>query len=329
MRTDLNDIDRKLLNIIQAEFPLNREPFLALGMRLNISGEEVLRRIERLKAEGIIRQIGPVCNAQKLGYQTTLVGMRVPVEQLSNAAQVIGAHPGISHGYERDNDFNFWFTLAMPNREDIGNEVQKLATKIEAKATINLPAVRVFKIGFYLDIAGDNWTTPDTSSNCATISYKDSDLSPNDRAIVNELQQDLPLIERPFDLTSARLSMDVSDLLNRCQSLMRCGIIRRFGASLRHTSLGFTANVMACWKVPPVMVETTGKKIAALREVSHCYERKTSPLWPYNLFAMIHASKKQTCQDRVDKLSQETELGEYILLFSTREFKKVRVRYLV
>ena len=329
MRTDLNDIDRKLLNIIQAEFPLDREPFLALGMRFNISSKEVLQRIKRLKAEGIVRQIGPVCNAQKLGYQTTLVGMRVPVERLSNAAQIIGTHPGISHGYERDNDFNFWFTLAMPNREDMRNEVQKLATEIEAETTVNLPAVRVFKIGFYLDIAGDNWNMPDTSYNYTTISYEDAYLSPNDRAVVNELQQDLPLIERPFDLMSARLSMDVSDFLNRCQSLMQCGIIRRFGASLRHTSLGFKANAMACWKVPPIMVETTGKKIAVLREVSHCYERKTSALWPYNLFAMIHASKKQTCQDRMDKLSQETKLGEYILLFSTREFKKVRVRYLV
>ena len=289
----------------------------------------MLPHIERLKTAGIIRQIGPVFDTKRIGYQTTLVGMRVEPAKLPYAAQVIKVHPGVSHGYERGHDFNFWFTLTMPDRAGIESELQGLGTEIEAKAILNLPALRVFKIGAFFDLVGDNWSMPDTNSNCATASHKDSNLSLEDRAVINELQQDLPLTEKPFESMAARLEMDVNDFLNRCQFLKQRGIMRRFSASVRHGSLGFAANAMACWKTPPSMVENAGKKIAMLQEVSHCYERRTDTLWPYNLFAMIHADKKQTCRDIAKKLSREIGLDEYVLLFSTKEFKKVRIKYLV
>ena len=325
----LDDIDKKLLNLVQVEFPLCKEPFLALGLKLGISDDEALRRIERLKAAGIIRQICPVFDAKRIGYQTTLVGIRVAATRLSRAAQVIRVHPGVSHGYERDHDFNFWFTLAMPDGADMESELQKLGAEIEAKAILNLPALRVFKIRAFFDLVGDNRFMPDTNSNCATASHKGSDLSLEDRAVINELQQDLPLTEKPFEPMAARLEIDVNDFLSRCQFLKQRGIMRRFSASVRHSSLGFTANAMTCWKAPPSMVENAGKKIAMLQEVSHCYERNTDTLWRYNLFAMIHADKKQTCQDMAKNLSQEIGLDEYVLLFSTKEFKKVRIRYSV
>lgn len=325
----LDDIDKKLLSLVQVEFPLSKEPFRALGLRLGTSGNEVLYHIERLKAEGIIRQIGPVFDAKRIGYQTTLVGMWVAEAQLARAAQVIEVHPGVSHGYERDHDFNFWFTLAMPDGADMESELQRLGTEIEAKAILNLPALRVFKIRAFFDLVGDNWFMPDTNPNCVITPHKDSSLSLEDSAVINELQQDLPLTEKPFEPMAARLEMDVNDFLNRCQLLKQRRIMRRFSASVRHGSLGFTANAMTCWKAPPGMVENAGKKIAMLQEVSHCYERKTNLLWPYNLFAMIHADKKQTCWDIAGKLSQEIGLDEYMLLFSTREFKKVRIRYSV
>jgi len=93
--------------------------------------------------------------------------------------------------------------------------------------------------------------------------------------------------------------------------------------------LGFVANAMGCWKVPADMVETAGRKMATVQEISHCYERKTSPLWPYNLYAMMHSHTKEGCQSIAGKASAETGLDETasVLLFSTREVKKTRVRY--
>ena len=113
---NLSSIDRKLLNLLQAEFPLSREPYTDLGLRLGIDRDEVIHRIEQLKAKGIIRQISPVLDARSLGYQTTLVAMRVAESQLDKAAQLIMEHPGVSHGYERNHHFNLWFTLAIPPR---------------------------------------------------------------------------------------------------------------------------------------------------------------------------------------------------------------------
>jgi DNA-binding Lrp family transcriptional regulator len=327
----LDNIDKNLLNIIQAEFPFSREPFATLGLRLGISGNEVIDRIERLKTERIIRQISSVFNPRSLGYQTTLVAMEVPAEQLDEAAQIIRRHPRVSHCYERDHKFNFWFTLAMPANKDMESELHKLGSRIKAEVILNLPAVKIFKIGTYFNLSGDNSSVPNVSLEYSSPLNKDSELSPADRAVINKLQQDLPLKARPFDLMSAQLSMDTDEFLKHCQALIQRGVMRRFSASVNQNSLGFIANAMACWQVPPAMVDTAGTKMATSPEISHCYERQTRPLWPYNLFAMIHADTKKTCQAIANKVSFETRLDEngLVLLFSTKEVKKVRIRYSV
>ncbi|MBM4445790.1 MAG: Lrp/AsnC family transcriptional regulator [Chloroflexi bacterium] len=326
---EFDDIDKNLLNIIQADFPLSREPFTVLGLRLGIASNEAIQRIERLKAKGIIRLISPVLNPRKLGYQTTLVAMKIPPKQLNEAGQIISAHPMVSHCYERGHDFNFWFTLAMPVAEDIGSKVYELGNKIKAEATLNLPAVKTFKIGTYFDLVGHNMSTPNMVSHYNRLSGTDFELSLADRAVINELQQDLPVTTKPFDSMATRLSMDVDEFLSNCQTLLQRRIMRRFSASISHNKLGFTANAMACWRVPSDTVETAGKKIATLPQISHCYQRQTGPIWPYNLFAMMHAKAKETCRAIADKICSETGLDRnaLVLLFSTKEVKKTRVRY--
>ncbi len=324
-----DDVDKKLLNALQVAFPLSREPFSVLGTRLGISADEVLRRIERFKQEGVVRLIGPVLDARRLGYQSTLVAMRVEKNQLDKASQAINQHPGISHGYERENYLNFWFTLAVPPGVEVETELQKLSSMIKPEAMMELPALRLFKIGVFFDMAGDGQQLPDSGAPASGILYQKADLSPTDKLVINELQQDLPLVQRPFDISSRRLGMDIDEFLTHCRSLKQRGIMRRFGASIKHHKVGFTANAMACWIAPPEVMEMAGKKAAALREVSHCYERKTGPLWPYNLFAMIHGHTREDCQVIADNVSQETGLNEYILLFSVKEFKKARVKYLL
>ena len=128
---------------------------------------------------------------------------------------------------------------------------------------------------------------------------------------------------------AASLSMDVEQFLAQCRSLQQRGIIRRFGAAINHNRVGFKANAMTCWVVPPDMVDIAGQKLASLREVSHCYERKTSSLWRYNLFAMIHGHTREDCQNIASNISREIGLTDYVLLFSTKEFKKTRSKYLL
>lgn len=329
MKTHLDDIDRRLLNAIQVEFPLDREPFSVLGARLGIGADEVLRRIERFKGEGVIRLIGPVLEARRLGYQTTLAAMRVSKNRLDKAAKAISQHPGISHGYCRDHYFNFWFTLAVPPGVEIKTELQKLATSIAPEAVLELPALKLFKIGVFFDLTGNGQKMRSASFTSSRVLYQNTSLSASDKLVINEIQQDLPLVKRPFDILSARLGMDTGKFLACCRSLLKRRIVRRFGASVKHNNIGFTANAMTCWIAPPEVVEAAGRKLAALREVSHCYERKTGHLWPYNLFAMIHGHTKGDCQMIADRISQEFGLDEPVLLFSTREFKKVRLKYLL
>jgi DNA-binding Lrp family transcriptional regulator len=326
--TRLDGIDKKLFNRLQTEFPLTGKPFADLGLGLGIAEEEVIRRTGQLKANGLIRQIGPIVDARSLGYKTTLVAMKVMETQLDQAAHFIRAHPGISHGYERDNAFNLWLTLAVPATVDIEAELQRLASAVPAETAFSLPAVRVFKLRAYFALSSER-KTETAAINPDRVQRRDVELSPADRIIINELQQDLPLVPEPFAAMAAKLGMDEAKFLERCRSLQSRGIVRRFSAAVNHRKAGFKANAMTCWTAPPEKVVAAGKRLASLREVSHCYERKVNPLWRYNLFAMIHAMTRDECQEIVDKVSAETGLTDYVMLFSTRELKKTRVKYLV
>ncbi len=325
---NLDHADRKLLDLLQTTFPLTREPYADLGLKLGIGGGEVINRIYELKAKGIVRQISPVLDARRLGYQSTLVAMKVAEAQLGKAEQVIGKYPGVSHGYERDHDFNIWFTLAVSQKVDIKTELEQLVSATGAEAVFDLPAVKVFKLRAYFGMDGDS--PPEAGVEAGTGLLPQSvELSPLDRLVINELQQDLPLIPMPFTLLAGRLDMDVHDFLAQCRSLLQRGIIRRYGAAINHRSVGYKGNAMVCWKVAPDMVDAVGRKLASLREVSHCYERKTNALWRYNLFAMIHSQTKMGCREIVAKVCGETGLTDCVVLFSTKEFKKTRIKYLV
>ena len=324
----LDSIDQKLLSLLQAKFPLTSEPYADLGLSLGIAEEEVIRHIGQLKAKGLIRQIGPVFDAASLGYRTTLVAMRVADTRLDKAAELISQHPGVSHAYERDHHFNLWFTLAVPAKVEMEAELQRLAGPVKAETVFTLPALRLFKLRAYFGSDGDGQSAMDTEAPSDIIS-QEAQLSPVDRRIINELQQDLPLVPRPFIEMSVRLGMGEENFLAQCQSLLSRSIMRRFGAAVNHRRAGFVANAMTCWATPPEKIVAAGQKLASLREVSHCYERKTNPLWRYNLFAMIHAHTEETCREIAAKVSAQTSLADYVMLFSTREFKKARVRYLV
>ncbi len=324
-----NDLDKKLINLVQSSFPLSRNPYAELGRQLGIDEDDVILRIERLRATGIIRQIGPVLDARRLGYQTTLVAIRVPEIKLDRAEQLIAEHPGISHGYQRDHNFNVWFTMAVPATADINTEVRQLTESIGAEASFPLPAVRLFKIGTYFDMMGNNQETAGVLRPPEGILPERVELSERDRLVINEIQQDLPLVPTPFRDMAARVGMDEMNLLAQCQSLLQRGIIRRFSASVNHRKAGFRANAMTCWVAPADTVTAAGQELASLREVSHCYERKTNPLWQYNLFAMVHGHTRDACENTVSDISRRIGLADPVLLFSTKEFKKKRVKYLV
>jgi DNA-binding Lrp family transcriptional regulator len=128
---------------------------------------------------------------------------------------------------------------------------------------------------------------------------------------------------------SARVGLDENGFLSHCASLLRRGIMRRFGAALNHRRAGFVANALTCWAAPADKLDSLGERLALQPQVSHCYQRKANPLWQYNLFAMIHGQTGEECREVAQSISSETGIKDYVLLFSTREIKKTRVKYLV
>jgi DNA-binding Lrp family transcriptional regulator len=279
-----------------------------------------------LKARGTIRQIGPVFDTRSLGYQSTLVAMRVLESHLDRAAKVINEHPGISHAYEREHHLNLWLTLSIPPGGDLGGEVRYLSSSTGAETCFSLPALKVFKIGAYFGVDTDCEAFSPPGAGC---NHQRVALSARDRLIINKLQRDLPLISHPYADMASELKMDENDFLAYCHSLLDRGIMRRFAAAINHRRAGFVANAMVCWIAPPEKVLMAGFRMASLREVSHCYEREVNPLWPYNLFTMIHGMTREECLRIVHKASSENGLSEYVALFSTREFKKTRLKYQV
>lgn len=152
-------------------------------------------------------------------------------------------------------------------------------------------------------------------------------LSELEKKVIRELQEGLPLVSRPFAVLAGRLGLSEDRLLAEVASLRERGIIRRFGAAVRHQDLGFAHNAMVVWDVPEDRVEEVGRIFAAFPEVSHCYERARAPGWPYNLFTMLHGTDEAVCRDLAARLAGAAGVDTYRLLFSTAELKKSSMKY--
>ena len=313
--------------MLQSEFPLTQEPYAALGKKMGASGDEVLKQIGQLKANGVVRAIGPVINPVYLGFKTTLVAMMVGKTEMDNAARLLNDHPRVSHAYEREHRFNLWFTLAVHEDIDIETEIGRLAGEFKAEAAFSLPARRLFKLRTHF--GNDEGTNESGTKDTVGTKYGPVQLSDMDRRIINELQQDLPQTTYPFAGMSARVDMSESEFLAGCQSLLMRGAMRRFGAAINHRQAGYLANGMTCWEAPPEKLDVAADTLTTQSTVSHCYERETNPLWKYNLFAMIHGHTRKECVEIADRVSAQTELADYTILFSTKELKKMRIKYLV
>ena len=142
----LDDIDKRILNRIQSDFPITEAPFSEIGQEIGLSGAEVVHRVRRLKEAGIIRRIGGNFSPEKLGYVSTLCAGRVPPEKLEHFTELVNAYPGVTHNYMRANTFNVWFTFIAPSREIISQSLAEISEKSGGIEILNLPATDVYKI---------------------------------------------------------------------------------------------------------------------------------------------------------------------------------------
>lgn len=152
-------------------------------------------------------------------------------------------------------------------------------------------------------------------------------LSELEKKIVASIQGDIPVTERPYEEMARRLGIGESDFIETLRGLTEKGVIRRFGATLKHQKSGFSANAMVAWQVEEERTEAVGHVMAGFKEVTHCYRRDPVEKWPYNIYTMIHAGDEDSCREIARKLSVAAGVDTYSLLFSRKELKKTSMAY--
>ncbi|HEX8744605.1 MAG TPA: AsnC family transcriptional regulator [Thermoleophilaceae bacterium] len=325
----LDDVDRQLLNLLQGRFPLEPRPFLRVAELAGTSEDEVLARTRRLLDDRIIRQLTPIFDTRALGYKSMLVAAKIDPEHPHRAARVVNAHPGVSHNYLRNHDFNLWFTIATEPDSKLGLDgtLEVLAEEAGAESIRQLPTLTLFKIRMDLEMEGG---TEDLAKAVEAAPPAETEPQPYDDfdvAVIRALQGDMPVVPEPYAPAAAALGVSQERLLDHLAGMRERRLLRRVAAILFHRRAGFSANGMGVWRVPEERIMEIGPRMAAFRGISHCYQRPTYEDWPYSVFTMAHGRSKEECDAILDAIAAETGIEDRATLYSSTEFKKIRLLY--
>ncbi len=325
----LDETDKRLLNLMQGSFPLAERPYAEVASLAELAEDEVLRRTRRLLEERIIREVTPIFDTRVLGYSSMLVAAKVDPEHPWRAAKVINSHPGVSHNYLRDHDFNLWFTIATEPGSKLGVDgtLDVLADLTGAQSLRQLPTLRLFKIRMDLEMEKG---TDSLAAVAEAVDYSEPEaieLSDLDVAVIRATQGPMDPVSEPFAKPAQELGMPVAKLLEHLESMRERRALRRVAAILFHRRAGFSANGMGVWKVPDDRIIELGPRMASFRGISHCYQRPTYPDWPYSVFTMAHGRSKDECDAILDSIAADTGIEDRRTLYSSTEFKKIRMLY--
>jgi siroheme decarboxylase len=325
----LDETDKKLLNLMQGSFELCARPFAHVAQLAGIPEAEVMQRVQRLLDGRIIREITPIFDTRALGYSSMLVAAKVDPEFPHRAAQFINTHPGVTHNYLRDHDFNLWFTLATEPGSALGLDgtIDVIKAKTGAHSVRQLPTLKLFKIRMDLEMEKGTDALSATVEPVEPRELDPIELSEEDIATIRATQGKMPVTSEPYAPAAERLGVSQEEVLRRLELLRERNALRRVAAILFHRRAGFSANGMGVWAVPDEQILDTGRRMAAFRGISHCYQRPTYPDWPYSVFTMAHGRSKEECDAILDSIAQQEGISERATLYSSTEFKKIRMLY--
>ena len=325
----LDDLDRKLLNLMQGSFPLEPRPYAAVASAAAISEQQALERVQRLLDERIIRQVTPIYDTRGLGYGSMLVAAKVDPEYPWRPAEIINSHPGVSHNYLRNHEFNMWFTIAVERDSRLGLDgtLDVLQQLTGAESIRQLPTLKLFKIRMDLEMEGDTKALTSAGAEQAPAPLEAIDYDEFDVAVIRATQGDMPIVPEPYAPAAAELGIEVDALLEHMAGMRERGLLRRVAGILYHRRAGFSANGMGVWEVPAERIAELGPRMASFRGISHCYQRPTYADWPYSVFTMAHGRSKEECDAVLDAIADDTGIDGRATLYSSTEFKKIRLLY--
>lgn len=319
-----------VLDEIQSGFPLDHDPYGALAGQLGLDRDQVVEAVRSLRDDGSIRQIGASLSSRDLGYASTLCAMAAKgsEEDVDRAADIVSARPEVTHNYLRDAEYNVWFTLIARSSDEIERILAELREETGCDDILNLPATNLFKIKVDFGKSGSSegeGGAAEKSADAAPFNAGD----PFDVALLRWAQSDA-VGEYPFSDAAQAIAAATGDgsvseerVLERMRELKAAGIVRRYGAFVRHRSIGYAFNGMTVWDVPEDKLAEAGREVSKLKFVSHCYSRNRTETWPYNFYAMVHAKTEEELAAYVDEAKKLVGCEPRVLV-SSKEYKKSR-----
>ena len=322
------DLEFRLLNDFQHDFPLTPAPFAALGEVLGVSEDAVLAALARLHERGAVSRVGAVFRPRSIGA-STLAALAVPEHDLERVAQLVSAFPEVNHNYQREHHYNLWFVVTAPDELALQRVLHEIEER-SGRRVLFLPLVEDYHIDLGFDLTGvraKRTRHVEAHAGRARLPYVPSAA---ETRVIAAIQAGLPLVARPYAAVGTQAEMSEDAVIAALQNLMERGVIRRMGVVVRHHELGYRANAMVVWDIPDAAVSEVGACLGSIEYVTLCYRRpRRPPAWRYNLFCMIHGRDRAEVLARVEAMRQDCGLTHiaFEVLFSTRRFKQCGARY--
>lgn len=346
---EISDLQARVLTLIQTKFPVRPHPYAAIGAECGCSEQEAFECVEALRQSGDIRRLGGIFSSAGLGYVSTLCAMSVTnPDDVESVAAVVNSYAEVTHNYLRPNRYNIWFTLIARSQARIDAIIDEIGSKTGYTDILDLPSTTMFKIQVDFKMTDDDdddddesvdtiSPAPGASANPREAALNAEAMGAADQALVRIMQGNIghtmtPFIDAAAQMTEQGYPMDAQAVCDRVNQWIDKGIVRQFGAVLRHRKMGFSFNAMTVWDIPEATTPQAGAIMARESRVSHCYERPRNPTWDANVYAMIHGKSKGECETcAADLHAQLAQAGIEVpvpqLLYSTKEFKKCSMSY--
>jgi DNA-binding Lrp family transcriptional regulator len=322
----MNDLSRQFINRYQGNFPLLEDPYTPVATELGINRDELIALVRDMLDDGLLSRFGPLYDASSMGGSITLAALSVPLENYDEVSGVVNDMPEVAHNYQREHNLNMWFVIATETPE----LQQKALDHIELKTGLrvyNFPKLQTFYLGLWLHLDEDGGVS--TIPVAGPLKQGGMIIDELDRRIVQCTQAGLPLQAAPYAEIAKASDCDTQTVIQRMQRMLDRGVIRRIGAVPNHYRLGLHANGMSVWDVNDDRLLELGARVGRLEFVSHCYQRpRHLPLWPYNLFAMIHGHDRDEVMQKQQQVAEllGSSCRQHDVLFSTRILKKTGLR---
>lgn len=323
--------DLRLMAYLHGGFPLVDEPYAAVAQALGTTEQDVLQRLQRLLDDGYLTRFGPLFQIERAGGQFVLAALSAPEAQFDAVTAQVNALPEVAHNYRRDHVLNMWFVVAAETPEAAWAACDRIeaATGLPVHA---FPKEREYFVGLYLPLlspAPRVGEAPARALPAHAPTAQPTVLTDFDRQLIAATQSGLPLVARPYDTVAAMLGSTGEAVRTRLAELLAAGVVRRIAAVPNHYRLGYAANGMSVWDVADAQVDALARQVAQLPGVSHCYLRPRSlPVWPYNLFAMLHGRSRDEVAEQAAQLAQllGPHCRQHDILYSSAVLKKTGLR---